>query len=176
MGNAAGAGGGGAVNIDVKVDTSQFDRILSDFPMAFERAKTQALKDIGAAVVSRATQAFRSPPMRPSPWAPRKKSYIVTVNKKTGKKTKQLDDHPLLIKSGALRQSIFWFKVHGDDRVTIMSDKKYAKYHQTGTKHMPARPFLPIDRDGKLVPQMQRKIEKIVEEAVAEELGNIGIQ
>ena len=158
------------MNVTITVNTSQFDQTLSRFPGALERAKTQALKDIGAAVVSRATQAFRTPAMRPSPWAPRKPTYTVTVNKKTGKKTRKLDDHPLLIKSGALRQSIFWFKIHGDDSVTIMSDRKYAGYHQTGTKNMPARPFLPVDANGNLVPAMQRKIEKIVIEDYADEV------
>ena len=157
------------MNIEIKVDTSGLDRMLSDFPGAIERAKTQALKDIGAEVVSQTQMAFRRPQYRPSPWEPRKPTYIVKVNKKTGKKTKKLDDHPLLIKSGALRQSIFWFKIHGDDRVTIMSDKNYAWYHQTGTKNMPARPFFPV-KDGELVPQIQKKIGTRIYDAIDKEL------
>lgn len=157
------------MNFEIKVDTSGIDRMLADIPAAVERAKTQALKDIGADVVSRTQMAFRHPQVRPEPWEPRKPTYIVKVNKKTGEKTKKLDDHPLLIKSGALHQSIFWFKIHGDDRVTIMSDKNYAWYHQTGTKNMPARPFFPV-KDGELVPQIQNKIEKRINEAIDKEL------
>ena len=157
------------MNITIKVDTSGIDRMLSDIPAAIERAKHQALKDIGADVVSRTQMAFRHPQVRPEPWEPRKPTYIVKVNKKTGKKTKKLDDHPLLIKSGALRQSFFWFKIHGDDSVTIMSDRKYAGYHQTGTKNMPARPFFPV-KDGELVPQIQKKIGKRIYEAIDKEL------
>ena len=144
------------MNIEVKVDTSKFDKMMADFPRALARAQKRALMDIGQAVASRATMAFRNEPMRPSPWAPRKKS-------------KRDDGHPLLIKSGSLRQSIGW-KLQGNDTVVVGTDKKYAGYHQTGTKHMPARPFMPLDRNGDLTPQMQQKIYKIVEKDLAEEL------
>lgn len=144
------------MNIVVSVDTSKFDKMLSDLPSAMMRARRQALKDIGAAVASRATLAFRTPQMRPSPWAPRKPS-------------KRDDGHPLLVKSGSLRQSISW-KLNGMmNMVVVGTDKKYAPYHQTGTKNMPARPFLPVDANGNLVPAMQRKIEKIVIEDYADE-------
>ena len=58
----------------------------------------------------------------------------------------------------------------------VGTDKKYAGYHQTGTKHMPARPFMPVDKSGNLLPRVQRKIKKIVEEALAEELRKIGFK
>ena len=150
------------MNIEVKVDTSKLDRLLADFPVALARAQRQALMDIGQAVTSRATLAFRSPPMRPSPWVPRKPS-------------KRDDGHPLLIKSGSLRQSIGW-KLDGRDTVVSGTDRKYAGYHQTGTKRMPARPFFPVDRSGNLTPQMKSKINKLVEKAMIEELRNIGVQ
>ena len=150
------------MNIEVKVDTSKFDKLLADFPTALARAQKRALMDIGQAVASRATMAFRNEPMRPSPWAPRKKS-------------KRDDGHPLLIKSGSLRQSIGW-KLEGDDTVVVGTDKKYAGYHQTGTKHMPARPFMPIDANGNLLPRVQRKIIKYVEDALSDELRGIGFQ
>lgn len=102
------------MNIEVKVDTSKFDKMMSDFPTALARAQKRALMDIGQAVASRATMAFRNEPMRPSPWAPRKKS-------------KRDDGHPLLIKSGSLRQSIGW-KLQGNDTVVVGMDKKCAGY------------------------------------------------
>ena len=157
------------MNITVSVDTSKPNKVLTDFYDALVRAKLGALTEIGQEVQSRATRAFRTPAMRPAPWAPRKPSYTVTVNKKTGKKTRKPDDHPLLIKSGALRQSIGW-KLEGNGSVVVGTDKKYAGYHQTGTKHMPARPFMPVDENGNLTPQMQQKINKIVEKALAEEM------
>lgn len=147
------------MTIEVNVDTSKFDRMMSDFPAALARAQRQTLMDIGQTVASRAMLAFRHPKFRPSPWAPRKSG---------GK-------WPLLIKSGSLRQSIGW-KLQGSDTVVVGTDKKYAGYHQTGTKHMPARPFMPVDKSGNLTPQMMRKINRISEEALAEELRKIGFK
>lgn len=137
------------MKFEFKVDTSKFDRMLSDIPAAIERANQQALKDIGAEVKSQAELTFRHPQYRPSPWAPRKEL--------------KSDDHPLLIKSGALRQSIGW-KLQGSDTVVIGTDRKYARYHQTGTKNMPARPVFPV-KDGNLTPRVERKVKGIVDKA-----------
>ena len=158
------------MKVEVKVDMSKLERTLADYPAALARAQQRILQDIGQAVASRATLAFRTPQMRPSPWAPRKPSYTVTVNKKTGKKTKKLDNHPLLIKTGSLRQSIGW-KLRGSDTVVVGTDRKYAGYHQTGTKRMPARPFLPVDDKGKLTPQMEQKVNRIIARHLKTELG-----
>ncbi len=144
--------------ITISIDTSKFDKVLADFPERMAAAKRNALEEIGAAVASRTVQAFRSEPIRPSPWAPRKPS-------------KRDDGHQLLIKSGALRQSINW-KLEGDDAVAVGSDKEYAPYHQTGTQYMPARPFFPVDKFGRLLPAIDRKINRIVEKAYSEELEN----
>ena len=81
------------IEVEVKVDTSKFDRTLADFPAKLATAQGRALRYIGQTVASRATMAFRNPALRPSPWAPRKPS-------------KRDDGHPLLIRSGNLRQSV----------------------------------------------------------------------
>ena len=144
--------------ITITVDTSQLDKNLADFPARFAEAQKRALQAIGQLVASRATQAFRTASFRPSPWAPRK-------DKKS--------THPLLIKSGNLRQSISW-KLDGPDTVVIGSSQKYAPYHQHGTKNMPARPFFPIDRYGNLTPSVAGKINRTVEKIYVEELGKLG--
>lgn len=141
--------------ITITVDTSQLDKRLSDFPARMAAAQKRALEYIGQKVASRATQAFRSPSLRPSPWEPRKSG----------------GNHPLLIKSGALRQSISW-KLEGTDTVVIGSDKKYAIYHQEGTKKMKARPFFPIDKYGQLT--ILGTITKRVGEIYAEEVSGKG--
>ena len=148
------------MNIEITVDTSRFDRRMADFPAKIASAQKRALMAIGQAVASRATLAFRSSVYRPSPWAPRKKPG---------------DGHPLLIKSGHLRQSISW-KLDGDDAVVVGTSQEYAKYHQHGTKKMPARPFLPVDKSGQLTPDCMREIKEAVEEAFAIELRKIGLQ
>ena len=153
-------GGGTVIEVEVKVDTSRFERMMSDMPDALARARDLALRAIGQAVASRATMAFRTASLRPSPWSPRKPS-------------KKDDGHPLLIRTGALRQSIRW-RTNGTDTVVVGTDRKYAIYHQRGTKRMPARPFFPFDAQGRLVPDMERKIQRVVETAYASELEKMG--
>ena len=146
--------------ITISVDTSSIDKVLADFPVRIAAAQKRALQAIGQSVASRATQAIRTVSLRPATWPPRKPS-------------KRDDGHPLLIKSGDMRQSISW-KLDGEDTVVVGSSKEYARYHQEGTKHMPARPFFPIDRNGQLVPGMESKIQRTVERIYGEELGKLG--
>ena len=143
--------------ITVTVDTTALDRVIADFPERYAAAKTRALNDIGATVKERATAAFRTPSFRPTEWTPRKSG----------------GSHPLLIKSGALRQSLSW-RLDGADAVVVGSSQKYAPYHQFGTKRMDARPFFPIDKYGNIVPRVLEKINKKVAKAFSEELGNLG--
>lgn len=146
--------------ITISVDTSSIDKVLADFPARLAAAQKRSLQAIGQSVASRATQAIRSVSLRPATWPPRKPS-------------KRDDGHPLLIKSGAMRQSISW-RLEGEDTVVVGSDKEYARYHQEGTKNMPARPFFPIDRNGQLTPGMASKIQRTVERIYGEELGKLG--
>ena len=159
--------------ITITVDTSQLDRKLADIPDALMRARKRALEDIGEAVVSRTTRAFRSASLRPSPWPERKKVEIKKDNqkkkrKKGKKKGKKKKNWPLLIKSGLLRQS-FDYKLDGSI-VVVGSDKEYAIFHQFGTKYIPARPFFPIDKYGELLPDFREKLNRIVRKAYKAEL------
>ena len=145
--------------ITVTIDTSDLTRKLADFPAALARAQRKALDYIGARVASDATRAFKNASLRPSPWAPRKDKKAT---------------HPLLIKhpEGGLWKSID-HRLEGEDTVVIGSDKKYAIYHQFGTKNMPARPFFPIDEHGQLTPRIMRKIKADVEAAYKEEIDKV---
>lgn len=161
------------MDIAISVETSSFDRLMAEFPQALAAAQRNALVAIGNEVVSEADQTFRNPGMRPSPWAPRKPTYIVTENKRTGKKKRKLDDHPLLQKELLMRKSIAK-KIVGNDTVVIGTPQEYIKYHQFGTKYMPARPVFPIDQNGNLTPRCLRKITQHVSEAFEDELRKIG--
>ena len=145
------------IEFELNVDTSRFDRAMADFPVRIAQAQSRALWYIGQAVASRAQQAFRTVSFRPSRWAPRK-----------DKKSK----HPLLIRSGNLRQSITW-RFKSNDTVVAGTSTKYARYHQMGTKHMPARPFFPVDAQGRLVDAMLKKINRNVDRICREELGKL---
>ena len=142
------------IEVEVKVDTSKFDRAMADFPVRIAQAQSRALWYIGQAVASRAQQAFRTATFRPAKWEPRKRKG---------------DGHPLLIRSGNLRQSITW-RFNGDDAVVVGSPAKYARYHQFGTKRMPARPFFPFDEQGRLTAGMKTKIDRNVDRIFREEL------
>lgn len=148
------------ISVTISLDTSRFDRMMSDFPVRMAAAKRRALADIGTAVASRAQLAFRTASLRPAPWAPRKAS-------------KRDDGHPLLIRSGNLRQSITW-RLNGSDSVVVGAPVKYASYHQLGTKKMPARPFFPFDRNGQPTPRIMRKIKADIEAAYEAELRKLG--
>ena len=136
------------MNITIKVDTSRIDRMLADIPAALARAQRNALVVIGNVVKNRTTEAFKTPELRPSPWAPRKNNAD--------------PDRPLLYKHGDLQQN-FRSVVTGPDTVVVRTKVKYARYHQTGTKNMPARPFFPV-KDGKLTSDCMREIKEEVED------------
>ncbi len=143
------------MNIEVKVDTSSLEPRLADFPAALARAQRVALNQIGKIVKNRAIDAFKDPQLRPSPWAPRKNNAD--------------PKRPLLYKHGDMLHSID-YKVTAPDTVVIGSKAEYAKFHQTGTKRMPARPFFPVDKSGNLMPDVHEKIMHKVEKAFADEI------
>ena len=143
------------MNIEVKVDASKAEKMLADLPESLAHARKRALLAIGSAVKSRAELTFKHPHMRPSPWAQRKNNAN--------------PERPLLQKSGVMKRDLF-SRLEGSDTVVIGTPHEYLKYHQFGTKHMPARPVLPLDRNGDILPDMKRKIKKIIDKEVSEEL------
>ncbi len=143
--------------ITITVDTSQLDRKLADIPEALARAQRAALLKIGNIVKSHARDAIKKPPLRPSPWAPRKKDY----------------PHPPLLKTTNMWNSIT-SKVTAPDTVVVGTPHKYAIYHQFGTKNMPARPFFPIGMHGQLMPDVMDQITHKVQEAYKKELDRLG--
>ena len=141
--------------ITISVDTSKFDRIMADFPAAMARARRNALYDVGKSIARIARDSFtRDKSLRPSPWAPRKDP-----------KSK----HALLLRSTDMWNQI-GSRVMSYDTVAVGTKAKYAKYHQYGTKYMPARPFFPIDRDGNLTPVAQRTVLRKIDNAYKAEL------
>ena len=143
--------------ITITVDTSQLDRKLADIPAALARAQRVALLEIGNVVKKHAREAIKNPHLRPSTWEPRKKKY----------------KHPPLLKTTNMWNSIN-SKVTGPDTVVVGTPHAYALYHQHGTKHMPARPFFPIDEYGQLMPMVMDQITHKVQKAYKSELDKLG--
>jgi phage gpG-like protein len=120
-------------------------------------ARVNALRDrrsilaaMGAEVVSIARGAFGDPALRPSPWPPRQRAVQ--------------PPHPLLRKTGALRDSIRVLQSTGET-VNVGSDLPYAAVHQFGSARrkgrgggIPARPFFPYDAAGNLTPLARRRV------------------
>ena len=141
------------ISVTINLDTSRFDRMMSDFPAAMARAQRVALNKIGKAVAAYAQDAIKNPGLRPSPWAPRKKSY----------------KHPPLLRSTGMYNKIS-YRVTGRGTVIVGSPHVYSIYHQMGTKKMPARPFFPFYRNGQIMPSVMREIDHKVRGAYEAEL------
>lgn len=100
----------------------------------------KALQAGGLVIVSLAHRAFSEPSLRPEGWRPLSSSTLQR-RKQEGRGS------AILMKTGELSRSPRIGQVTSS--VTVVSDRKYAAYHQLGTKRMPARPFFPFMADGR---------------------------
>ncbi|MBQ6924530.1 MAG: phage virion morphogenesis protein [Kiritimatiellae bacterium] len=84
-------------------------------------------------------------------WAPRKASTVKALSarrrKKNGKLGKARTPKPILRDTGTLKKS-FFVADGGGDSFAVATPVRYAKYHESGTSKMPARPVMPFDKDG----------------------------
>jgi phage gpG-like protein len=104
-----------------------------------------ALEAAGMAIVSRTIRAFDEPGIRPLPWAALQPSSI-DAKVKAGK------SDAILKRDGVLCRSIRITELKSSS-VTVGTDRFYSKFHQLGTKFMPARPFFPFTPAGDLTPK-----------------------
>jgi phage gpG-like protein len=125
--------------------------------LADDELKKKILLGVGTVIESHAVRAFNEPDLRPKAWPARKKAA----------------KHPLLIKSGDLRQSIHT-QVQGSDSVKVGSPKPYAAVHQLGSDKtsgrgsgIPARPFFPV-LEGQLTGHAKEEIQDVVDALVGE--------
>jgi phage gpG-like protein len=120
--------------------------------LASSKTRQRILMGMGTALESLAVRAFDEPGLRPTAWPARKP-------RKNG------GSHPLLIKSGDLRQSIH--SQLGTDAVKVGSAKPYAARHQLGSKDgsTPPRPFFPVLNDV-LTGNAQAEIRDVVDALV----------
>lgn len=163
----------GGFSIKVKKDT-----LTPAAQKALKGAKNKQpiLRAAGTQILSIAKRSFREPGQRQSPWRP----------KRDGKPSN-------LILHGVLSKSIRIVSLTAS-AVEVGSDRKYAAIHQLGgvirpdakkalrffsggkwwtvkKVVMPARPFLPFDKDGKLVAFAAVKVSATIERAAAQQIG-----
>lgn len=112
--------------------------------------KRPLLEAMGQAVKALSVQAFTDPAKRPAYWAPRKDAKT----------------HSLLQLSTMLRKSI---RVVGftSDSVLVGSDRPYAATHQLGRGHIPARPFMPFYKSGKMTALGQQRTDRALRAVMA---------
>lgn len=114
--------------------------------LADEELEREIVQGMATVVESMAVRAFDEPGLRPSSWPARKKAA----------------GHPLLIKSGNLRQGIH-SAMKGKEAV-VGSPTPYAAAHQLGStkRNIPARPFFPVLED-QLTGNATEEINEVVE-------------
>lgn len=142
-----------AIALEIKLDEITPSLQALDDP----RLKTRVLQAAGTVITSLAQRAFDEPQLRPTPWPARKLPA----------------PHPLLIKSGNLRQSIH-MQIQGGESVKIGTPVVYGAIHQLGSAKqtgrgsgVPARPYIPIWRD-----QLTGQAKEMITEAATILIGN----
>jgi hypothetical protein len=93
----------------------------------------------------------------PGHWAPLSPEYAAW-------KARHFPDKGILERTGRLRESVRWdgralgqdgYFVPGPRSVFFGTDVPYGRFHQDGTKRMPARPFLPTPPPSYWAPMMR---------------------
>lgn len=118
----------------------------------------RVLKAAGLVVEARAKRAFDDPALRPAAWRALKPATIKAKMRKN-------------LSSAILKANgVLWRSIRITDltstTVKIGSDRFCAKFHQLGTKRMPARPFLPFTPEGRLVPDAKSRVEAAMRRAL----------
>jgi phage gpG-like protein len=142
------------------------DTISPDLRRALKATENPrpALQAVGLYIEARAKRAFDEPGLRPAAWAALKPATL------RAKAAKNLSSR-ILRANGTLWRSIRITEVTRT-RVTVGTDRFHAKFHQLGTKRMPARPFFPFLPDGRLVPAAKSRVEL----AMRRKLGQGGVK
>lgn len=143
---------------DALAFTLKLDEITPSLAALSDDAlKGRVLLGMGTVVESFAVRAFDEPGLRPKAWPARKKSKAT---------------HPLLIKSGNLRQSIHT-QVQGTESVKVGTPAVYGAAHQLGStkRGIPARPFFPVIED-QLTGAAQAEIQDVVDALIGGAAGS----
>ena len=141
------------MKMSIDID-DQLEKALEGVIAKIDRRKI--LDAAGAALAEIATRSFREADKRPSAWAPLAAS---TLKKKQGKGN-------VLIDTGFLVHGIVAQNNTGE-AINVTTGASYAAHLQYGTKHMPARPFMPFNPG---TGELSESGKVAVEDAVTAEL------
>lgn len=139
----------------------QSDTLTPDLRRALRAAKNPgpALRAAGTAVVQMTKRAFNEEALRPEAWAPLKAATLAQ-KRRAGKST------ALLKRDGVLWRSPRIISADGS-RVIVGTDRFYARFHQLGTKRIPARPFFPWHKNGRISAVAQSRIRAVLAKKLA---------
>jgi phage virion morphogenesis protein len=123
------------VKIEAKFDARQVKRHIRKIDKRVRKTKP-VLKDIAKHEIQAAQKRIRTRKVDPDgkKWKPHAYATIVQRAREGNL------GRGLLYKSGLLARS-FWSRIT-KNKLTIRNRAPYAGYLQTGTRHMPARPYL----------------------------------
>jgi phage gpG-like protein len=115
---------------------------------------------------SLAQRSFNESSLRPASWAALKPATLKAKAKK-GRSSN------ILQATGALKASPKVGVVNAAaGTVQVGTDRPYGQFHQLGTKHLPARPFFPVDKSGNLTPRARQLVQLAAQKALDTELRN----
>lgn len=131
------------------------DTLRPDLRRALRAAKNPmpALRAAGTVVVEMTKRAFNEPALRPSPWAALKPE-TKAQKRKAGKSSAMLKRDGLLWRSPRLAMQ--------GRKVSVVTDRHYARYHQLGTRSIPARPFFPWGKNGRMTPLAKKRVDAVM--------------
>ena len=142
------------MSISIKLSKDEISPDLERIKRKVQHAQP-VLRAMGTEIVSITKRAFTDSALRQFSWPAKKSGQPAT-----------------LIKKGMLLSSIRITAI--DNRtVTVGSDRKYAAVHQLGSAKkkgrgsgIPARPFFPFSKDGKLASFADRKVRLVVKDKI----------
>lgn len=117
---------------------------------------------------SMSERTFNSPTFRPTDWAELEESTKRT-KRRLKLSSKKLQAH------GVLKRSLSASAILADDTAASFDDgTTYGVYHQYGTRHMPARPFVPVTgafgAEATPTPVALKNMVKVMKDVIAAEV------
>jgi len=139
------------MDVTYHVDDAEVKAMLKKLE---RKAKTMkpAMNDISVYMKHEVMDNFKSQG-RPNKWQPLSEKYSKYKSESAGA------GKPILEFHGKLKQSIN--AKHTNDNAMVRTGVKYGVYHQTGTRKMPARPFMPDKKNPNMPPFDTKGINRI---------------
>lgn len=148
--------------MEIRIDSRELKRLLQK-GQSILRDMSPIMRDVAQTMKSTVNKNFeaegRDEMGRPHTWKELARSTQKVRERYKGSDKKA---HPILEFTGRLKQSIN--TAYGRDYAQVYSGVKYGVYHQTGTRKMPARPFMVMPKSE--LRQIERFIASKIEEAM----------